>query len=66
MITADDIRRARQRAGESQAEFAKRFRVNQSTLHRWETDGITARGTAELAIEHVLSELAVRHAEAAE
>lgn len=56
-ITAETIKSARTRLDESQEAFAKRFRVDQSTLHRWETEGPPSRGAARLAIEHVLSNL---------
>lgn len=66
MIEPADIKRARQRLGESQAAFAKRFGVNQSTLQRWETGGVTESGTARIAIEYVLAELACSSSQAAE
>lgn len=42
---------------ESQAEFGLRFGVDQSTIHRWETKGVTDRGVTALAVERILSEL---------
>lgn len=57
MISGDAIKAARERVGESQAEFAKRFGVDQSALSRWETRGIPARGPAEAIVERVLAEL---------
>lgn len=51
------IRKTRLALGESQAAFAKRFRVDQSTVHRWETEGPPERGAAAFAIERVLAEL---------
>ena len=57
MVTADTIKQSRQRVGESQADFAKRFGVDQSTIHRWETQGPPRNGTASLIIKRVISEL---------
>lgn len=58
MATPEDIRRARDSLKENQTEFGRRFGVDQSTIHRWETDGPPERGPAKVAIEHVLSTLA--------
>ena len=58
MITAKDIKRHRLRIGESQIEFAKRLKVNQSTLSRWESGDLEIEGIAEIALEYVLAELA--------
>lgn len=57
MVSTDDIRAARERLGESQSAFGERFGVDQSTVHRWETAGIPARGTTRIAVEKILSEL---------
>lgn len=57
MWTADDIREARDSTGESQAAFAKRFGIDQSTLHRWETNGPPERGAAGRLIDHVMAGL---------
>jgi len=57
MATADDIRLARENAKESQAQFAQRFGVDQSTIHRWETDGPPARGPAGMAIDQILKDM---------
>ena len=57
MISGAQIRRARERLGETQARFATRFGVNQATIHRWEARGVPTRGTAEKAVERVLSEI---------
>jgi DNA-binding transcriptional regulator YiaG len=54
MPTADQIKAARESLGESQAAFAKRFRVNQSTVARWEINGLPDRGTAKVAVENLL------------
>lgn len=57
MITGDAIRAARERVGESQADFARRFGVDQSIVSRWETKGVPERGPAQALIERVLAEL---------
>ena len=56
-VTPDLIKSARVGLGESQAAFGQRFGVDQSTVHRWETDGPPERGAAGKAIERVLAEL---------
>lgn len=66
MITGSDIRAARERAGESQEQFARRFDVNQATVARWEKSGPPARGPARRAIESALAEIGVGPREAAE
>lgn len=58
MLTASDIRQARGRLGESQTEFGTRFGVDQSTIHRWETDGLPDRGVTRMAVERMLGEIA--------
>lgn len=56
-MTGETIRTARERAGESQAQFAVRFGVNQSTIHRWETDGPPPGGPARKMIEQVVAQI---------
>lgn len=51
------IRKARERVGESQIEFAKRFDVDQSTLSRWETGFILPKGPALRVVKQVLAGL---------
>lgn len=63
MVTGEAIKTARERLGESQAEFAKRFGVDQSAVSRWETHGVPARGPAEKMVERVLTDLAQEAAE---
>lgn len=60
MVTAKDILRHRTRLGESQAEFARRFKVNQSTIHRWETGRLPIEGIIEIGVLAVLADLAVQ------
>lgn len=57
MVTAQDVKAARERLGESQTAFAKRFGVDQSTIHRWETDGVPDRGVTARAVAFILNEL---------
>jgi DNA-binding transcriptional regulator YiaG len=57
-MNAQLIREAREKVGESQRAFAERFGVDQSTLHRWETDGPPTRGPARKALERELAEIA--------
>jgi DNA-binding transcriptional regulator YiaG len=56
-MISTDIRRARDRLGESQEGFAKRFGVDQTTLSRWETGESAPRGAARELVKRVLSEL---------
>lgn len=58
MITGDTIRETRERMRESQAQFAARFGVNQSTIHRWEAEGPPTSGPARLGIEQVMAKIA--------
>lgn len=55
MVTAEMIRTAREGVGESQTKFGERFGVDQSTVHRWETEGPPTRGPARKAIERELA-----------
>jgi DNA-binding transcriptional regulator YiaG len=57
MPVSDDIKRTRKRLGESQTAFAKRFYVNQSTIHRWETGKAPIEGPALIGVETVLAML---------
>lgn len=56
-ITGNALRLARERVRETQAVFAARFGVNQSTIHRWECEGPPETGTARKLIEQVMSAL---------
>lgn len=57
MPTREDIKAARNLLRETQAAFAKRFGVDQATVHRWETKGLPGRGTARVAVENLLGEI---------
>jgi len=56
--SAEAIRAARERLGETQTVFAARFGVDQSTVHLWETRGLPKRGTTRALVERVLAEVA--------
>ena len=58
-----DLKRLRARLGESQAAFAKRFGVDQATIHRWEKNGGPKRGPAKVGLDKLLDAI---FAEAAE
>lgn len=47
----------RQRLGESQGQFAKRFGVHQTTVLDWEYDGVPKRGTTAAYVESILATL---------
>lgn len=64
MVTGETVKSARERLGETQEAFARRFGVDQSTVHRWETDGPPERGTAGMMIERVLTDLGALPTEA--
>jgi DNA-binding transcriptional regulator YiaG len=66
MITGKDIKRHRDRLGETQAEFAQRLHVNQSTIARWETGKRPIDGFAQIAVQCVLRELNVKRSQAAQ
>jgi DNA-binding transcriptional regulator YiaG len=56
-MTGREIKKIREDRHETQAVFGAHFGVDQSTIHRWETNGITDRGVTRLAIERVLLDL---------
>jgi len=60
-MTGDQIKAAREQVGESQAEFGARFGVNQSTIARWEMNGIPDRGPTRMAVESILARIGRRH-----
>jgi DNA-binding transcriptional regulator YiaG len=57
MAKDKQIKRTRERLGESQTVFAARFGVDQGTISRWETRGIPETGAARLAVARLLSEI---------
>ena len=48
-MTGAQIKKIRESREETQVEFGAHFGVDQSTIHRWETNGITDRGVTRLA-----------------
>lgn len=54
---AKRLKAAREKLEETQAVFASRFGVDQSTLHRWETNGPSDRGAAKTLVQKTLAEL---------
>lgn len=59
MIDPSKVKAVRERLGESQESFARRFGVNQSTVQRWETRGLPNSGTARIAVEQLMTRLAI-------
>lgn len=59
MVTGEDIREARKALKLSQASFARRIGVNQSTVHRWETRGLPMHGVAAKHISDFILKLAI-------
>lgn len=53
-ITSKALKTARERARETQEQFAKRFGVDQSTYSRWEKAGPPKKGPARRSIEREL------------
>jgi transcriptional regulator with XRE-family HTH domain len=53
----------RTRLGQSQADFAKHFGVNQSTVQRWENDKYEIPPRTVKLIEYVLYRLGIEFAE---
>ena len=57
MITASEIQEARRKVAESQEAFGRRFGVDQSTIHRWETSGPPRQKVMQEGIRRVLSDI---------
>jgi DNA-binding transcriptional regulator YiaG len=66
MFEGPQIKEMRTQLGESQVVFGARFGVDQSTVHRWETETPPKRGPALLALRSLHSELFKKAEEAAE
>lgn len=60
-MDAQLIRRARELTGESQATFGARFGVDQSTAHRWETEGPPSRGPGRMALQREVDAIFSAH-----
>lgn len=56
MLSAAQIQKARRDSGDTQMEFARRIGVDQSTISRWEQDGISDRLTS-IAVESILKQV---------
>lgn len=63
MILGEALRRARERRGESQAVFARRFDVAQPVYSRWETGQTRPAAAVRNLIKRVLLELQQEAAE---
>jgi DNA-binding transcriptional regulator YiaG len=59
-ISAKQVKDARLALGENQTAFAVRFFVDQSTIHRWETDGPPESGPAVIMLRQLLTEIEER------
>lgn len=57
MIKGRTIRKLRERVGESQTEFAKRFGIRQASLSRWELDQSPVKGPAAELFKRIAAEL---------
>lgn len=57
MITAEHIKKIRSDRRETQGEFGAHFGVDQATIHRWESNGISSRGVTAVAVEKMLQSL---------
>jgi DNA-binding transcriptional regulator YiaG len=66
LLRPENIKAVRERLGETQAAFGRRFGVDQSTVHRWETEGVSRRGATRVAVEHVLRNLPTENLNEAE
>lgn len=58
-----NVKLLRESLGESQAAFGERFGVDQSTVHRWEKEGLPGRGVARRAVEKLAEELSEANAQ---
>lgn len=66
MITAAQIKDAREFVDETQTEFCVRLGVDQSTLSRWEEKGPPQHGPTQVALEGVVGPILRRKAKTAE
>ena len=56
-IAPEAIRKARERLGETQDQFAIRVGSDQATVSRWENGRLPRRGSALLLLRRVLAEI---------
>lgn len=61
MITAADIRAARARVGETQAQFGRRFGVSRWAISAWERHKLPPEGPALVLIGRILNEIEGHH-----
>ena len=53
-----DLKAIRERLGETQTEFGKRFGVKQPTIHRWENGELPDSGPARLLVDQFVNDMA--------
>ena len=58
MSIGEQLKDTRLRVGETQAQFSRRFPVDQSLYNRWETGRRNPSSAAQSLIERILAELA--------
>lgn len=63
MLLGEALKKARERVGENQADFAKRFGVAQPVLSRWETGQARPSAAVRILIKRILAELEMEAAE---
>lgn len=56
-LRSKDVIKTRERLKESQAAFATRFGVNQSTVHRWEEGNPPQKGPASILLKSLMAQL---------
>ncbi len=59
MITPEEIKRIRQRAGMTQVQFARQMGVTRDAVASWEIGRSRPRGPAEILIRQFAAQLAV-------
>jgi len=60
-ITAEAIREARDRLGETQWEFADRIGINQATVSRWEAGALPKKGVAQALLRRIMEDIGRVH-----
>lgn len=61
MISAESIKRVRDRLAETQEQFAERLGIDQATLSRWEAGRVPTRGPTFLWLQRVLADIRAVH-----
>ena len=59
-MMGNELKRIRIKFGESQTAFARRLGINQSTLCRWEANGLPDRAFTKEAVRQRLGELTMQ------